>query len=459
MPESLVAARPLEWALVVLALAMVGLLVALLVRLRRQGREAARDSLRAEETLAEYMERLVKDTESRLMGQSGQQQAALYNQLQLQLNTTSSWNERMDQRLEASGLSQDSRLKHLDEVLNTRLGQNDQNVSQMRDTLFRSLTQMREDNATKLEEMRKTVDEHLHSTLNRRLGESFTLVNERLEAVYKGLGEMKTLASGVGDLKKVLTNIKSRGIWGETQLAMLLQEALAPGQYEVNCAVSPGSGERVEFAVRLPGQAEGQPVLLPIDAKFPLEDYERLQAAQESADKVQLDLALAALERAIGKEAERIAGKYIKPPYTTDFAILYLPLEGLYAEALRLPGLADRLQRVHRITLAGPTTLLALLNSLQMGFRTLAIQQRSAEVWQLLSQVKNDFTVFGDLLEKTQNRLRQASESIDLANRRTRSITRRLSAVESLDSARLDLPDSDAESGEDPALHEDTAGD
>ncbi|NLX82791.1 MAG: DNA recombination protein RmuC [Clostridiales bacterium] len=409
-------------AMIAITLVAVILLIVLLATQREAVKAAQRLSRESEQTLTDYMEGLVKDTEGHLSQQVNQQQATLF-----------AWHERIDTRLDASLRTQDSRLNHLGEVLNTRLGQNDQKVGEMRETLFTSLTQMRTDNAAKLEEMRKTVDEHLHQTLNRRLGESFTLVNERLEAVYKGLGEMKNLASGVGDLKKVLTNIKTRGTWGETQLSMLLQEALAPQQYETNCAVVPGSNERVEFAVKLPGQEEGQAVYLPIDAKFPLEDYERLQAAQDAADKPALDNAAAALERAILREADRIASKYIKPPYTTDFAILYLPVEGLYAEALRIAGLAERLQRQHRVSLAGPTTLLALLNSLQMGFRTLAIQHRSAEVWRLLSQVKADFTTFSDILDKTQNRLRQASESIDLANRRTRSITRRLQAVESLD--------------------------
>ena len=433
MPEGLHSPWLPLAALLGLLLVIMVLLIALLVRQGRAREEGRRLSLQSEDTLAEYMERLVRDTEARLSAQTGQQQSALQHQLGAQQTGLSAWHERLDQRLGSALANQDSRLKHLDEVLNTRLGQQDQTVNQMRETLYTSLNHMRQDNALKLDEMRKTVDEHLHTTLNRRLGESFTLVNERLEAVYKGLGEMKTLASGVGDLKKVLANIKTRGTWGETQLAMLLEEVLAPGQYEVNCAVVPGSSERVEFAVRLPGHSEGRPVFLPIDAKFPLEDYERLQSAREGTDKALVDAALGAMERAISREAERIAGKYIKPPYTTDFAILYLPVEGLYAEALRISGLAERLQRTYRVSLAGPTTLLALLNSLQMGFRTLAIQQRSAEVWQLLSQVREDFAAFSDILEKTQNRLRQASESIDLANRRTRSIARRLRAVESVD--------------------------
>ena len=231
----------------------------------------------------------------------------------------------------------------------------------------------------------------------------------------------------------MLSNIKTRGTWGETQLGMLLDEALAPSQYDSNIAVRPGSAERVEYAIRLPGREDGVSVHLPIDAKFPLEDYERLQAAQEEADKGLVDDAVLALSQAVTREAARIAGKYIAPPFTTDFAILYLPVEGLYAEVLRVPGLVERLQRTSHVTVAGPTTLLALLNSLQMGFRTLAIEKRSGEVWRLLSQVKSDFGAFGDTLEKTQMRLRQASESIDLAARKTRVITRRLRHVETLE--------------------------
>ena len=433
MADWLTVANPLIYVMMAILVVAVILLFVLLGEQRRARASAQALQQRSEATLAEYIERLISDTEEALGAQVQTQQQQVQGQLNAQQTALFAWHERLDQRLDATLGNQDRRLGQLNEVLNTRLSQHDQKVGEMRETLYTSLTQMRTDNAGKLEEMRKTVDEHLHQTLNRRLGESFTLVNERLEAVYKGLGEMKTLASGVGDLKKMLTNIKTRGTWGETQLAMLLEEALSRQQYEVNCAVVPGRGERVEFAVKLPGQEEGQPVYLPIDAKFPLEDYQRLQAAQESGDRVALDSAAAALERALLKEAERIAEKYVKPPYTTDFAILYLPVEGLYAEALRIPGLAEKLQRQHRVSLAGPTTLLALLNSLQMGFRTLAIQHRSAEVWRLLSQVKADFGAFGDILEKTQTRLRQASESIDLANRRTRSISRRLHAVESLE--------------------------
>ncbi len=435
MPEILQGVQPFWYAVPGFLAVLLVLMIILLVRQGRMRREDSAQTDRSEAALSEYMERLVRDTEARLSAGIARDQAALQSILLAQENAAAARTERLDQRLDAALSNQDSRLRHLDEVLNTRLGQNDQKVAEMRDTLFQSLLGMRGDNAAKLEEIRKTVDEHLHQTLSQRLGESFSLVNERLEAVYKGLGEMKTLAGGVGDLKRVLSNIKTRGTWGEAQLGMLLEEALAPGQYEANVAVKPGSVERVEYAVRLPGQEEGNPVWLPIDAKFPLEDYERLQQAQEAADRTLTDGAMNALAQAVAREAARIAAKYIQPPYTTDFAILYLPVEGLYAEALRIPGLVEKLQRVSRVSVAGPTTLLALLNSLQMGFRTLAIQQRSAEVWRLLSQVKGDFAAFGDILDKTQNRLRQASESIDLASRRTRTITRRLRSVESLDTA------------------------
>ena len=446
--------------LVLIAFVLLLSLVFLILLLFRQKRQGHLHQELGEETrniLTEYMERLIKDTEARLTAGASFDQNALQAAMRAQENATGGRLDRVDQRLDNALTAQENRLKHLDEVLNLRLGQNDQRVGEMRETLFKSLLQMREDNAFKLEEMRKTVDENLHQTLSRRLGESFSQVTERLEAVHKGLGEMQSLASGVGDLKRVLGNIKTRGTWGETQLGMLLEEALAPAQYDTNAAVVPGSTERVEYAVRLPGREDGAVVYLPIDAKFPLEDYERLQAAQDGAEKSRIDDALAAIRQAITREAARISAKYIAPPYTTDFAILYLPVEGLYAEVLRIPGLTDKLQRDNRVTIAGPTTLLALLNSLQMGFRTLAIEKRSGEVWRLLSQVKGDFAAFGDTLEKTQQRLRQASESIDMAARKTRVITRRLHAVESLEGeGKAALPGAEEPDAVDDTLPEQT---
>ena len=313
---------------------------------------------------------------------------------------------------------------------------NEQRFEQLRLSVETRLGAIQADNASKLEEMRKTVDEKLHATLEQRLGNSFKLVSERLEQVHKGLGEMQMLAAGVGDLKKVLTNVKTRGTWGEVQLEALLDQVLTAEQYEKNVATRPNSNERVEFAIRLPGREMGEddkrPVWLPIDAKFPMEDYQRLIEAQERAEPLAVELAAKALEMRLRDEAKKIRDKYAEPPYTTDFAILYLPTEGLYAEALRRPGLADGLQRDFRISIAGPTTLAALLNSLQMGFRTLAIEKRSSEVWAVLGAVKTEFGKFGDALESTRKKLEQATKSIESAGVRTRQIERKLKGVEAL---------------------------
>ena len=309
---------------------------------------------------------------------------------------------------------------------------NELRFGELRASIEARLGALQADNASQLEEMRKTVDEKLHATLEQRLGESFKLVSERLELVHQGLGEMQTLAAGVGDLKKVLTNVKTRGTWGEVQLAALLDQLLTAEQYAKNVATRPDSGERVEFAIRLPGGDAQRPVWLPIDAKFPIEDYQRLTDAQERADPLAVELAAKALESRLREEARKIRDKYVEPPYTTDFAILYLPTEGLYAEALRRPGLADGLQRDFRISVAGPTTLAALLNSLQMGFRTLAIEQRSSEVWGVLGAVKTEFGKFGEALDATRKKLEQATRSIESAGVRTRQIERKLKGVESL---------------------------
>jgi DNA recombination protein RmuC len=319
----------------------------------------------------------------------------------------------------------------------TRLTQsNEQRFEQLRLAIEARLGAMQADNASKLEEMRKTVDEKLHATLEQRLGDSFKLVSERLEQVHRGLGEMQTLAAGVGDLKKVLTNVKTRGTWGEVQLEALLDQVLTAEQYEKNIATRPKSNERVEFAIRLPGREMGEddnrPVWLPIDAKFPMEDYQRLLEAQDRADPLAVEIAAKALEMRLRDEAKKIRDKYVEPPYTTDFAILYLPIEGLYAEALRRPGLAEALQRDWRVSIAGPTTLAALLNSLQMGFRTLAIEKRSSEVWGVLGAIKTEFGKFGEALEATRKKLEQATKSIESAGVRTRQIERKLKGVEAL---------------------------
>lgn len=343
---------------------------------------------------------------------------------------------------------------------------NDQRFEQLRQSVETRLTAIQADNAGKLDEMRRTVDEKLHATLEQRLGESFRLVSERLEQVHKGLGEMQSLAAGVGDLKKVLTNVRTRGTWGEVQLSALLEQVLTAGQYDVNVATRPGSAERVEFAVRLPGRdalAVDDVIWLPIDAKFPVEDYQRLLDAQERADPAAVDEAARALEIRLRAEARKIRDKYVEPPHTTDFAILYLPTEGLYAEALRRPGLAEALQRDCRVSLAGPTTLAALLNSLQMGFRTLAIEQRSSEVWAVLGAVKTEFGKFGEALAHTRKKLDEATNSLGKAEVRTRQLTRKLHDVEALplDEARARLGALEAlETPEAPETPEaaDTAG-
>jgi DNA recombination protein RmuC len=306
-------------------------------------------------------------------------------------------------------------------------------IAEVRATLEERMRELQADNGARLEEMRKTVDEKLHDSLEKRLGESFKLVSERLEKVHQGLGEMQQLAIGVGDLKRVLTNVKTRGTWGEVQLAMLLEQLLTTEQYAANVETVPGSNARVEFAIRLPGQEEGgRPVWMPIDAKFPKEQYERLVEAAERADSEGVAVFGRELERAVRTEAKTIADKYLSPPLTTDFAILFLPTEGLYAEVMRRPGLADELQRVHRVVIAGPSTLSALLNSLQMGFRTLALEKRSSEVWQVLGAVKTEFAKFGDVLAKTRETLERAAKNIEQAETRSRQMARKLKSVEAL---------------------------
>jgi DNA recombination protein RmuC len=313
---------------------------------------------------------------------------------------------------------------------------NEQKLERIRETVEARLKTLQDDNSQKLEQMRATVDEKLHVTLEQRLGHSFKIVSERLEQVHRGLGEMQTLASGVGDLKKVLTNVKTRGMWGEIQLGNLLEQILAPDQFAKNVLTKLGSNERVDFAVRLPGRdrENGVPLWLPIDAKFPQVDYERLVEAQEQANSAMIEETGRQLELRIKGEAKSIKEKYLDPPRTTDFGIMFLPAEGLYAEVLRRPGLFETLQREFRVTITGPTTLGAFLNSLQMGFRTLAIEKRSSEVWRLLGDVKTEFGRFGEVLEKTQKKLQEASNTIETAAVKSRTIERKLKDVQELPS-------------------------
>ncbi len=339
-------------------------------------------------------------------------------------------------------------LKTLSELQKTTLDGVAGQMARLGQTVEMRLAKLQEDNGQRLEQMRQTVDEKLQGTLEKRLGESFKLVSERLEQVHKGLGEMQTLALGVGDLKKVLSNVKTRGIWGEVQLGNLLEQMLTQDQFMANAVCRPGSAERVEYVVRMPGRGDSEDeVWLPIDAKFPREDYERLLDAVDRADPLAVEEASRALENRVKQFAKDIATKYIYPPRTTDFAILFLPTEGLYAELLRRPGLADQLQREWRVNLCGPTTLGALLNSLQMGFRSLAIQQRSSEVWQVLGAVKTEFSKYGEVLDKVQKKLTEASNTIEEVSVRRRVIDRKLRSVDALDvgAAQLLLSEADGE--------------
>lgn len=336
-------------------------------------------------------------------------------------------------QLDTFAAMQKNQLETLVASLGALTSSNEQKLEQMRQTVEAKLVSLQQDNAQKLEQMRATVDEKLHATLEQRLGQSFKIVSERLELVHKGLGEMQVLAAGVGDLKKVLTNIKTRGCWGEVQLGNLLEQMLTPEQYGTNVATKLQSNDRVEFAIRLPGRdATGQPVWLPIDAKFPQEDYQRLVDAQERGDVQAVEDASAALEIRLRSEARKIREKYVDPPNTTDFAILFLPTEGLFAEVLRRAGLHDAILQEQRVVVTGPTTLAAVLSSLQMGFRTLAIEKRSSEVWSVLGAVKTEFGKFGDVLEKVQKKLQEASNTIDTAATRSRMLERKLRGVQEL---------------------------
>ena len=374
------------------------------------------------------------------------------NELGARLDTINAQNERLERELRAELVQARGEAANNAKTTREELGANlgrftqtlqqqlsmltqssEQKLEAVRATVEQRLEVLRIDNAQKLDQMRSTVDERLQSTLEQRLGESFKLVSDRLDQVHQGLGEMQSLAAGVGDLKRVLVNVKSRGGWGEVQLGALLEEMLAPGQYAKNVATRPGEDSRVEYAIRFPGRGvDGVPCWLPIDAKFPLEDYQRLQEAIERADVAAVEASRKALEEFFKSEAKKIRDKYVEPPYTTDFAILFVPTEGLYAEALARPGLADSVQRDFRVMIAGPSNLMAFLNSLQLGFRTLAIEQRSTEVWRVLGAVKTEFSKFGEILAKTKERLDAVGRTLDEAGRKSTTIVRKLRDVESL---------------------------
>ncbi|HEX4856443.1 MAG TPA: DNA recombination protein RmuC [Limnobacter sp.] len=384
------------------------------------------------EELGRQIRLLNQDMESRQAGQSSQiQQMVAQARTESQQAAHSLQQVIVSQFTQGSQVQSDKLNQFADSLHRTNVLIQDQ-LTQIRAAVEQKLKDIQEDNAGKLELMRKTVDEKLHATLESRLGESFKQVSERLEQVHKGLGEMQNLATGVGDLKRVLTNVKTRGTWGEVQLLALLEQMLTPSQFGRNIKPVPGSGNIVEFAVRLPGQEEDRPVWLPIDAKFPKEQYERLLECFDRADAEGVSVASKALEIAIRTEAKSIAEKYLAPPHTTDFAILFLPTEGLYAEVVKRPGLVDDLQRLHRVTVAGPITLATLLNALQLGFKTLAMEKRSSEVWTVLSAVKTEFGKFGDILAKTRDTLEKAAKNIEGAETRSRVMQRKLKGVDEL---------------------------
>lgn len=376
-------------------------------------------------------ERTLRDEMARMRSENQQAGRGLREELQGNLR---GFGESLFQRMMDHSTLQKNQLDVFAQQLGTLIQTTEQKLDQVRQTLQEQLQALQEDNSRKLEQMRATVDEKLQTTLEKRLGESFKLVSERLEMVHQGLGEMQALALGVGDLKKVLSNVKSRGYWGEIQLGNIIEEILTPDQFGRNVATKKGSSEIVEYAVKLPGRGDSKAeiVWLPIDAKFPQEDYHRLLDAREKGDKDLVEAAHKQLAQRIKGQAKDIRDKYLDPPQTTDFGIMFLPTESLFAEVLRIPGLCEELQIVYRVSVAGPTTLGALLNSLNMGFRTLAIEQRSSEVWKLLSAVKTEFGKFGDLLDKTSKKLQEASNQIDFAARKTRMIERKLRKVEQL---------------------------
>jgi DNA recombination protein RmuC len=452
-----------EWALLALVGLNLLLLVVLLLRRGASSPEQAQQTadLLAEQTAVQAAQRVEQTAwlqqqfgqqqvqserlERELRGeisQSGVQarQEAMHNLtlfqqtlLQQSAEATRTQNQQIDALAQQLALLQKSLTDSLAQQVNALSEANARRLTEMRGTMETQLSQLQQSNAAKLDEMRQTVDEKLQATLQARLGESFKQVAERLEQVHKGLGEMHNLAQGVGDLKHLLTNVKTRGMFGEAQLASLLEQVLTPEQYAVQVATRPGDKNRVDFAIRLPGRSDsGQPVWLPIDAKFPNEDYERLLEAQGRADPLQAELCAKALENRIKLEAKSIAEKYLEPPHTTDFAVMFLPTEGLYAEVLRRPGLMEALQRDHRVTLAGPTNLMAMLNALQMGFRTLALEKRSSEVWQVLGAVKTEFGKFGDVLDKVRNQTQTVLNTLDQAQTRSNVMNRALRQVDAL---------------------------
>ncbi len=374
----------------------------------------------------EYLEKTVKNLFESLFSSTKQLNEFV-------LTAVKNYNENVSSFLSELSKNQSQQLQNIESRLNEILRENDSKLNRISDIISENLKSLQDRNERKLEQMRQTVDEKLSSTLERRLGESVKIIVQGLDTVSKGIGEMQSLATGVGDLKRVLTNVKTRGGWGEVQLSTLLDQILAKSQYKEQVVVKKNSNEKVDFAIVLPGKGDNE-LLLPIDAKFPLEDYSRLCTAIEQNNTTEIDTQVKNLEIRIKEEAKSICDKYIDPPTTTDFAVMYLPIEGLYAEVIRRPALLDTLQHKYKIMVCGPTTLTALLNSLQMGFKTLAIEKRSSEIWNTLSIFKSEFNKFVDLLSKTQKKIDEASSTLDFATKKTKTIQRKLKDVADIDS-------------------------
>ncbi|MDQ0039958.1 DNA recombination protein RmuC [Variovorax boronicumulans] len=452
--------EPTELILLALAaLAVVQLVLVIWLLARRQPRPDHSEMLAALASANERTERELRNDigeSARGTRQETAQAFATFQQSLVQQGAEATRTQ--NAQLDAFALQLASLQKSLADTLNTQLQglseSNARRLAEVRTTMETQLAQLQQSNTAKLDEMRKTVDEKLQSTLEARLGESFKQVADRLEQVHKGLGEMQTLAVGVGSLQRVLTNVKTRGVFGEVQLEALLEQVLTPEQYAKQIETKPRSGQRVDFAIRFPGRGDdGAPVWLPIDAKFPRDDYERLIDAHERADAPAAELAAKALEARIRLEARSIAENYLAAPHTTDFAILFLPVESLYAEVLRRPGLMDAIQRQHRVTLAGPTTLLAMLNSLHMGFRTLALEQQASEVWKVLGAVKTEFERYGEWVARIKEQVAKASDTLDKADTRAKQMRLALRKVEALPEAQSQVllpPTADSEGDDTP---------
>ena len=434
----------MEFVLTLTLLAIIVLQAGIiLILLSRKSSDGGTAILGALEKVQQRSERIIREDITTIRRDSQAESRGTRTELTETLHTFSNT---VVKRMHEASMTQKGQFDSFSKQLMQLTQQNDHRLELIRETLEKKLTSLQTENTQKLEQMRATVDEKLHATLEKRLSQSFQSVSDRLEQVHKGLGEMQTLATGVGDLKKVLTNVKTRGTWGEVQLGNLLEQVMTPDQYETNVATKKDANGRVEFAIKLPGRdTEIEHIWLPIDAKFPIEDYQRLMDAADQGDIEAVGVAQKALERRLKDQAKTIHSLYVDPPYTTDFAILFVPIEGLYAEILRMPGFVEMIQREYRVMITGPTTITAILNSLQMGFRTLAIEKRSSQIWKTLSEVKTEFGKFGDILDKTHKKLQEATNQIEQGSTRARAIERKLKHVDVLDGPDQSKPAIDGE--------------